>query len=63
MVELDGVVGGRRPYQAYLLRLWQENPDGAWRFMVQSVATGERRAFTDLDHLLLFLQRAMGERR
>jgi hypothetical protein len=32
------------------------------RFMVQSVATGERQAFTDLDHSLLFLQRAMGEK-
>lgn len=43
-------------YQAYLVRLWPTRRGGAvdYRVTVQSVATGERRCFPDLEGLLAY---------
>ena len=51
------------PYHAYLLRLWPTRRGGvaASRVSLESVATGERRHFPDLERLLAFL-RAQEER-
>lgn len=35
--------------QAYLLRLWRENGRSPWRILLQSVKTGERQTFSDLE--------------
>lgn len=40
---------------SYLLRLWRSGADGAWRASLQSVQTGERHMFADLESLLTFL--------
>lgn len=42
-------------YQAYLLRLWRSRVDGNWRASLQTVQTGERHMFADLESLLAFL--------
>jgi hypothetical protein len=42
-------------YQAYLLRLWRSHPEAPWRGSLQSIRTGERRLFTDLETLFAFL--------
>jgi hypothetical protein len=46
------------PYQSYLLRLWPTRRSGVagFRVSLESVATGERRDFPDLERLLAFLQ-------
>ena len=46
------------PYQAYLLRLWPTQHDGRadYRAYLESVATGERKNFPNLQSLLAFLQ-------
>ena len=50
----------RRPteYHAYLLRLWNANPDGlpAWHASLEDPHTGERHGFADLEQLYTFLQ-------
>ncbi|MEZ4869264.1 MAG: hypothetical protein R3C14_48525 [Caldilineaceae bacterium] len=40
---------------SYLLRLWRSGTDRAWRASLQSVQTGERHMFADLESLLAFL--------
>jgi hypothetical protein len=42
-------------YRAYLVRLWREAPDLAWRAGIENPHTGERRAFGSLDALFAFL--------
>lgn len=42
-------------YQAYLVRLWQDNSQAPWRASTQCVQTGERRFFGDLAALCAFL--------
>lgn len=42
-------------YRAYLLRLWRSGGDGSWRASLQSVRTGERHVFADMESLLAFL--------
>jgi hypothetical protein len=42
-------------HQSYLLRLWRSGADGQWRASLQSVQTGERHMFADLESLLAFL--------
>lgn len=42
-------------YRAYLLRLWRSSGDGDWRASLQSVRTGERHIFADMESLLSFL--------
>lgn len=47
-------------YHAYLLRIWQEDQQErsqhSWRFSLEDAHTGQRRGFSDLDALLIFLQ-------
>jgi hypothetical protein len=43
-------------YASYLLRVWREGSDGAWRASLESVVTGERHYFSDLEKLLVFIQ-------
>lgn len=45
-------------YRAYLVRLWQIDRNGqpVWRASVEDAHTGERRAFSDIFHLLTFLE-------
>ncbi|MFN8495025.1 MAG: hypothetical protein U0350_45900 [Caldilineaceae bacterium] len=42
-------------HHSYLLRLWRSGADGSWRASLQSVQTGDRHMFADLDSLLAFL--------
>jgi hypothetical protein len=44
------------PYRAYLVRLWPTKRGGAvyCRAAIQSVATGERWTFSDLDEVVAF---------
>lgn len=42
-------------HQSYLLRLWRSGGDGGWRASLQSVQTGDRHMFADLESLLAFL--------
>ncbi len=46
---------GDSEYRAYLLRLWRSGPDADWRGSLQSVQTGERHLFADMETLLAFL--------
>jgi hypothetical protein len=43
-------------YHSFLLRLWRENEQSAWRASLESTTTGERRGFPDLVSLFAFLQ-------
>lgn len=45
-------------HHSYLLRLWRSSGDGQWRASLQSVQTGERHMFADLESLLSFLVEA-----
>lgn len=47
-----------RNQRSYLLRLWVEVLQGkqVWRFSLEDTYTGERRGFTRLDELLLYIQ-------
>ena len=47
----------RRGHAAYLLRLWQaRGADGMiWRASLESVLSGERLSFADIEELLSFL--------
>jgi hypothetical protein len=51
-----------RDYEAYLLRLWRVHSEGkaAWRASVENAHTGERKGFTNLDHLFDFLRQQTG---
>ena len=42
-------------YSAYLLRLWRSSSDSTWRGSLQSVRTGERHLFADLETMFAFL--------
>ena len=46
----------RMTYIAYLVRLWQENPNGEWRGSAQSVQSGEIRHFGSQQALFAFLE-------
>jgi len=49
-------------YQAYLVRLWQESPRGAWRALAKDARTGDEVRFATLEQLFLFLHgRTTGE--
>lgn len=43
-------------YSAYLVRLWQENPQVPWRASAQCASTGKKFYFATLDALFVFLQ-------
>lgn len=44
-------------YCAYMVRIWRENTNASWRASAQSVRTGEKIYFADLEHLFDFLRR------
>jgi hypothetical protein len=43
-------------YKSFMLRIWRDEGDGGWRATLESVVTGEVRAFASLEHLLTFLE-------
>lgn len=52
---------GQAPHQAYLLHLWREPQDGAWRASVKTT-TGEKEiAFASMDELFVYLLRQTEE--
>jgi hypothetical protein len=42
-------------YQAYLVRIWQDGDQAAWRASAQSVQSGKIVRFANLDRLFTFL--------
>lgn len=44
-------------HAALLIRCWREGEQ--WRFMLENVATRERRGFDSLDALFLFIQESL----
>jgi hypothetical protein len=63
-VELATIVTKeRRPYMAYLLRVWQvQGKEGSsWRASVEEVHTGERRGFASLEELFDFVREQTGQ--
>jgi hypothetical protein len=51
----------RRFYQAYLVRLWRESSNVAWRASAQSAEHGEITRFGTLQALFSFLEGETGE--
>lgn len=51
----------KREYMAYLLRLWREKSDGAWRALLENPNNGERAGFASLAELIAFLESKTGE--
>lgn len=52
---------GRRS-QLYLLRLWCEEARAPWRLSLRPANGGEAIGFADLDDLVVFLLRTMGNK-
>lgn len=48
-------------YKSYMLRVWREGQEGGWRATLESVTSGEVRAFAHLDQLVAFLEENGGE--
>ena len=44
-------------YKSYILRLWTATQDGkpTWRSSLQSITTGQRQGFPDLESLFAYL--------
>ena len=53
----------KRPYLAYLVRLWQVWDKGqtGWRASVENAHTGERQGFASLADLFTFLENESGQ--
>jgi hypothetical protein len=53
----------RADYQAYMLRLWQDQDETGpvWRASLESPHTGERHGFAGLEALFDFLRRRAGQ--
>ena len=51
----------KREYMAYLLRMWRENKDSAWRALLVNPNNGEQAGFASLADLVTFLERQTGE--
>jgi hypothetical protein len=49
-----------RHSQVYLLRLWREAAGTPWRLSLRQASGGEAIGFADLDDLVIFLLRTMG---
>lgn len=50
-----------REYKVYLLRLWRESREAAWRGTLENPNNGERTAFATLGELAAFLEAKTGE--
>ena len=46
-------------YHAYVLRLWKETPDGAWRVGLKDAETGEVHGFADVASMADFVETLM----
>ena len=53
----------RPHYQAYMLRLWQDQDetDPVWRASIESPHTGERQGFASLEALFDFLKQRVDQ--
>lgn len=51
----------RARYQAYMLRLWQDEAGTDWRASLENPHTGERRGFASLEALFTFLKQRAGQ--
>jgi hypothetical protein len=58
-VEMAQPMSDEPGYNAYLLRVWQDKPGGAWRIMLQDARNGRRYGFADVSYLSFFLQAQM----
>ena len=55
------MVTERKPYLAYMLRLWQTGEDGmTWRASLENAHTGARQGFAGLNALFAFLEEQTG---
>jgi len=54
--------GDGRRSQIYLLRLWREATEAPWRLSLRAASEGEPIGFADLDDLVIFLLRVMGNK-
>lgn len=50
-------------YQAYMLRIWQEDEELPWRASLQNPHTGEQHHFATLSHLFAFLEAQTNEKK
>jgi hypothetical protein len=48
-------------YHSFLLRVWRESEQSAWRASLENVMTGERRSFPTLAGLYAFLHATFPE--
>lgn len=48
-------VGHSFVYRAFVLRVWRDGEQGAWRASLQNAATGQKLYFATLERLCLFL--------
>jgi hypothetical protein len=44
-------------YHAYLVRLWQDQPNSPWRALTRDCANDEEQRFATVEELFLFLHR------
>ena len=51
----------KRAQQAFVLRLWRENPQGYWRASLVNARTTEQVHFARLAELVAFLEARTGE--
>ena len=68
MQEVDPVFDRPPRYRSYLLALWEERgrdlgAAGVWRFRLEDLRTGKRRAFATLEALVDALEREMQDNR
>jgi hypothetical protein len=51
----------KRAHQAFVLRLWRENPQGNWRASLVDARTTDQVHFARLAELVAFLEARTGE--
>lgn len=51
----------QQDYMSYLLRLWRDSKSVPWRVSLESIVTGERRLFANMEALFTFLEARTGE--
>lgn len=44
------------PYQLFILRVWQDGPDGPLRYLLKAADDSQRHIFTDAHSLADFLE-------
>jgi hypothetical protein len=58
--------GSQSNYQAFVLRIWQEDAASSpalkvWRFSLQDTRTGQRHGFANIEAVNAFLEKMMKE--